>query len=166
MKYNFDENAVLKQALYHCDLGNVHRPTRREAEDNAYSCPRCKSQLINKKNRHNSLYVCSNDDCKFFIRKDQMFDKESAKETLTLHEVAKKVVKESQYVYIKQTKAKPEQYLLSEDRKSGYSIMDGVTANMLNRTLDVLKKQNPSLYAKVKKAPYHRVVDASWKSVK
>jgi ssDNA-binding Zn-finger/Zn-ribbon topoisomerase 1 len=63
---------VIKKALYHFDLGNVHRPTKREADDECLYCPKCRETMMPMRNRFNHLHRCSNPECGFFLREDQV----------------------------------------------------------------------------------------------
>jgi len=66
------DESIVKKALYYYEKGNVHRITKKEAEDGLYFCPKCKQQLQNRKGKFNKLFVCINDGCNFVIREDQL----------------------------------------------------------------------------------------------
>jgi len=72
--------------------------------------------------------------------------------------VARKVVKDHQMVYIN-----PKTNDVSDDKKSGYTILDATTANMLITIADALSKVNQEKFTSM---PLTGAVNIGWKLVK
>ena len=73
-------------------------------------------------------------------------------------EIAKKVVKEKQMVYIN-----PKTLKTSEDKKRGFMVLDAMTANMLVTIADALSSINKEKFTKL---PLLQAVNLGWKLIK
>jgi hypothetical protein len=73
-------------------------------------------------------------------------------------DAARQVVKNHQYVYIN-----PKNNKVSDKKKSGFIILDGVTANMLVKIADALGKVNQEKFTS---SPLLQAVDIGWKLIR